>query len=92
MSRTYSDLLFGQQNSTIIFLTKVTKICSLTTKHCHSHVLADGCKVGVGICYDIRFAELAQIYAQAGCHLLLYPGAFNMTTGPAHWELLQKCR
>lgn len=52
----------------------------------------DGCKVGVGICYDIRFAELAQIYAQAGCHLLLYPGAFNMTTGPAHWELLQKCR
>ncbi|XP_031430404.1 omega-amidase NIT2 [Clupea harengus] len=50
------------------------------------------CKVGVGICYDIRFAELAQIYAKEGCQLLVYPGAFNMTTGPAHWELLQRGR
>ena len=40
-----------------------------------------GCDVGVGICYDIRFAELAQVYAQKGCKLLVYPGAFNMTTG-----------
>ncbi|XP_053562035.1 omega-amidase NIT2 isoform X2 [Bombina bombina] len=50
------------------------------------------CKVGVAICYDIRFAELAQIYAKKGCQLLVYPGAFNMTTGPAHWELLQRAR
>ncbi|KAL8566528.1 Carbon-nitrogen hydrolase [Nucella lapillus] len=50
------------------------------------------CKVGVGICYDMRFAELAQVYAQQGCKLLVYPGAFNMTTGPAHWELLQRSR
>ncbi|XP_036426602.1 omega-amidase NIT2 [Colossoma macropomum] len=50
------------------------------------------CKVGVGICYDIRFSELAQIYAKKGCQLLVYPGAFNMTTGPAHWELLQRAR
>ncbi|XP_043927316.1 omega-amidase NIT2 [Protopterus annectens] len=50
------------------------------------------CKVGVGICYDMRFAELAQIYTQKGCQLLVYPGAFNMTTGPAHWELLQRAR
>lgn len=50
------------------------------------------CKVGVGICYDIRFAEMAQIYAKKGCQLLVYPGAFNMTTGPAHWELLQRAR
>jgi len=35
---------------------------------------------------------MAQIYARNGCQLLVYPGAFNMTTGPAHWELLQKCR
>ncbi len=38
-------------------------------------------KVGLGICYDIRFSELARVYAEKGCHLLLYPGAFNMTTG-----------
>lgn len=50
------------------------------------------CKFGVGICYDIRFAEMAQIMAKKGCHLLVYPGAFNMTTGPAHWELLTKMR
>ncbi|XP_054684104.1 omega-amidase NIT2 isoform X1 [Grus americana] len=50
------------------------------------------CKVGLGICYDIRFAEMAQIYGQQGCQLLIYPGAFNLTTGPAHWELLQRGR
>ncbi|MCL4128345.1 UNVERIFIED_CONTAM: hypothetical protein GTU68_030824 [Idotea baltica] len=49
-------------------------------------------KIGVGICYDIRFAELAQVYAKMGCQLLIYPGAFNMTTGPVHWELLQRAR
>ncbi|KAJ4943201.1 hypothetical protein JOQ06_006068 [Pogonophryne albipinna] len=48
--------------------------------------------MGVGICYDIRFAELAQLYSRQGCQLLVYPGAFNMTTGPAHWELLQRAR
>ncbi|KAF2362979.1 Carbon-nitrogen hydrolase [Trinorchestia longiramus] len=53
---------------------------------------AMGWKIGLGICYDIRFAELAQVYAKQGCKLLLYPGAFNMTTGPAHWELLQRAR
>jgi len=50
------------------------------------------CEVGLGICYDIRFAELAQIYRDRGCKLLVYPGAFNMTTGPAHWELLARAR
>lgn len=49
--------------------------------------------VGVGICYDIRFAEMAQIYArQHECKLLIYPGAFNMTTGPQHWEPLIRGR
>lgn len=50
------------------------------------------CKFGIGICYDIRFAEMGQIYAREGCNVLVYPGAFNMTTGPAHWELLQRAR
>eukprot|EP00884_Botryococcus_braunii_P018117 jgi/Botrbrau1/498/Bobra.110_2s0128.1 len=53
---------------------------------------ADGYRLGVGICYDIRFPELAMLYAARGVQLLVYPGAFNMTTGPAHWELLQKAR
>lgn len=39
------------------------------------------CEVGLGICYDMRFAPLAQVYAEKQCKLLVYPGAFNMTTG-----------
>ena len=39
-------------------------------------------RVGVGICYDIRFPQLAMLYREAGAHMLCYPGAFNMTTGP----------
>ncbi|CAH1992902.1 unnamed protein product [Acanthoscelides obtectus] len=52
----------------------------------------EGIKVGLGICYDLRFEELAKLYRIMGCHLLIYPGAFNMTTGPIHWELLQRSR
>ena len=48
--------------------------------------------IGVGICYDVRFPELALVYAQRGCKLLAYPSAFNMTTGPLHWDLLARGR
>ena len=51
-----------------------------------------GVRIGIGICYDLRFPELAALYASRGAHLLVYPGAFNMTTGPVHWELLQRAR
>ncbi len=49
-------------------------------------------KIGVGICYDIRFPEYAMWLRQMGARILVYPGAFNMVTGPAHWELLQRAR
>ncbi|RZC49405.1 hypothetical protein C5167_017838 [Papaver somniferum] len=49
-------------------------------------------RIGIGICYDIRFHELAMLYAARGAHLICYPGAFNMTTGPLHWDLLQRAR
>ena len=49
-------------------------------------------KIGVAICYDIRFPELAMIAARKGCFLLLYPGAFNLTTGKMHWELQARAR
>ena len=49
-------------------------------------------KVGIGICYDVRFPELARIMVENGALVLFYPGAFNMTTGPAHWELLFRSR
>ena len=48
---------------------------------------------GVGICYDLRFPQLATLMADHhGCDMLLYPGAFNTVTGPKHWELLQRAR
>jgi len=50
------------------------------------------CPIGIAICYDMRFPELAQLYQRKGCKFLCYPGAFNMTTGPVHWELLQRAR
>lgn len=50
------------------------------------------CKIGVGICYDIRFPELSMLMKKQGAKMLIFPGAFNLTTGPAHWELLQRAR
>lgn len=49
-------------------------------------------RVGIGICYDVRFPELARVMVEKGALILFYPGAFNMTTGPAHWELLFRSR
>ena len=49
-------------------------------------------KIGIGICYDVRFPELARVMVENGALMLFYPGAFNMTTGPAHWELLFRSR
>ena len=50
------------------------------------------CKIGVAICYDIRFPELLRLMALEGAELIVIPGAFNMTTGPAHWETLIRGR
>ncbi|KAK4686716.1 omega-amidase, partial [Tremellales sp. Uapishka_1] len=49
-------------------------------------------KIGLGICYDIRFPEMAMIAARQGCVAMIYPAAFNTTTGPMHWTLLQRAR
>ena len=49
-------------------------------------------RIGIGICYDVRFVEPARIMAEKGAEILFYPGAFNQTTGPAHWELLFRSR
>lgn len=47
---------------------------------------------GVAICYDIRFSLLSQLMVRRGAKFLVYPGAFNMTTGPLHWDLLLRAR
>eukprot|EP00440_Ansanella_granifera_P004224 gb/GFBE01004583.1/.p1 GENE.gb/GFBE01004583.1/~~gb/GFBE01004583.1/.p1 ORF type:complete len:315 (+),score=86.57 gb/GFBE01004583.1/:1-945(+) len=50
------------------------------------------CKAGIGICYDARFPEYALAMRGQGAKVLIYPGAFNMTTGPAHYQLLARGR
>ncbi len=49
-------------------------------------------KVGLCICFDFRFPELARKMVLDGARLILVPAAFNMTTGPAHWELMFRGR
>jgi omega-amidase len=49
-------------------------------------------KIGVVICYDLRFPELIRKNVLKGAQVIIAPSAFNMTTGPAHWELLARAR
>ena len=52
-----------------------------------------GLRVGIGICYDLRFPELfRQMGIESPIDLLVLPAAFTDTTGRAHWELLLRAR
>lgn len=44
-------------------------------------------RIGLCVCYDFRFPELVRLMALKGARLILVPAAFNMTTGPAHWNI-----
>lgn len=65
---------------------------TLTAGNDFTTIVIDGHKIGIGICYDIRFEEMARLYRNEGCEMIIYPAAFNLTTGPLHWELLQRAR
>jgi len=49
-------------------------------------------KVGMAICYDMRFPEMAVSLVQQGAEILTYPSAFTVPTGMAHWETLLRNR
>ncbi|MDR2623906.1 MAG: carbon-nitrogen hydrolase family protein [Methanobrevibacter sp.] len=49
-------------------------------------------KIGIAICFDIRFPELSTVMTLKGAEILIFPGAFNLTTGPLHWKLLLQAR
>jgi len=51
-----------------------------------------GWRIGLSICYDIRFAELYSRYTKAGAHALFVPAAFLVPTGRAHWHTLLRAR
>ena len=49
-------------------------------------------RLGLSICYDLRFPELFRHYARAGCQLIAVPAAFTVPTGQAHWHVLLRAR
>lgn len=44
-------------------------------------------QLGLAICYDLRFPEVALALRRAGAEVLTYPSAFTVPTGAAHWEV-----
>ncbi|MEM7618929.1 MAG: carbon-nitrogen hydrolase family protein [Pseudomonadota bacterium] len=49
-------------------------------------------KLGLTICYDLRFPYLYRMLAHAGAHMISVPSAFTQQTGKAHWEILLRAR
>ena len=52
----------------------------------------EGWRVGLSVCYDLRFPELYRALMRPPCDLIVVPSAFTHTTGQAHWELLLRAR
>ncbi len=55
-------------------------------------VQAGGLRLGLSVCYDLRFPELYRALMRPPCDVLCVPAAFTHTTGRAHWELLLRAR
>ncbi len=53
---------------------------------------AAGVRVGLSVCYDLRFPELYRRHSAAGATLLTVPAAFTLMTGKDHWEVLLRAR
>jgi predicted amidohydrolase len=49
-------------------------------------------RIGLTICYDVRFAPLYSALARAGAEIIAVPAAFTVPTGRAHWEVLLRAR
>ena len=49
-------------------------------------------RIGVAICYDVRFPEFIRLMALEGARVVVIPAAFNMTTGKVHWDLVYRSR
>ena len=77
------DIKGGQRFKESESLTAGDSICVFNTPFC---------KIGVCICFDMRFPELSRLMVLKGAKIIIVPAAFNMTTGPPHWETMFKQR
>ena len=77
------DVKGGQSFKESESLTPGNSICVFNTPYC---------KIGLCICFDMRFPELSRLMVLKGAQIIIVPAAFNMTTGPPHWESMFKQR
>ena len=77
------DVKGGQSFKESESLTPGDSICVFNTPFC---------KIGLCICFDMRFPELSRLMTLKGAQIIIVPAAFNMTTGPPHWESMFKQR
>ncbi len=54
--------------------------------------LADGTKLGLSVCYDVRFPELYRLLTVRGAEIVSIPSAFTLATTRDHWEILLRAR
>jgi nitrilase len=67
-----------------------SRVCSAGTEPVVINL--EGWKIGLSICYDLRFPELYRDYAAAGCDAILAPSDFTRQTGRDHWHVLTRAR
>ena len=77
------DIKDGQKFKESESLTAGNSICVFNTPFC---------KIGLCICFDMRFPELSRLMVLQGAKIIIVPATFNMTTGPPHWETMFKQR
>ena len=75
-----------------ISTTKLTEADVYTPGNNSQIVEVEGWKIGLGICFDLRYPEFARDYTKAGAQILTFASAFTVPTGRAHWHTLLRAR
>jgi predicted amidohydrolase len=71
---------------------KISEAANYTAGKDYKIVEVNSVKVGLGICFDMRFSEMGLHYRMNGANILTYPAAFTVPTGKAHWHTLLRAR
>jgi predicted amidohydrolase len=71
---------------------KISEAKNYTAGNQFKMVQLGSTKIGLGICFDMRFAEMGLHYRMLGAKILTFPAAFTVPTGKAHWHTLLRAR